>query len=609
MTTTAQVRPAIQGTNWLSRSLGMRFTLGREALQNTSPDIASQSGGAMAVDIETYGLGTDARKIKCVTFANTGHALILDPRDPVQSKIIRDLTSGLDTLIFHNSAFDVPNLILNGLMRIEDIAKVVDTILYARLAEPSEFGGNTLSTVGERYLGLTPDGASMTQIFREIGWKKSDGYRYSDLHMPFYIYGAAWDALITARVRDVVRNAAGSRLTNDHPFTKTGLDAHEAWDLVEREQVMNRMFLRRSARGIRIDEDFPEKYAKVMHGRLAGAQEVLNGAGIRPGNASDLVEKLDLIGALPSTHPKTPTGKLSTAKGHLEWLGHPLAQAYVAHKEIGHVQKDYLDKCIELAVDGRIHPEANLLKAVTGRMSMSNLAFQQYSAKARGILLADEGDSLTSIDWSQIEPVVAANLARDFESLTAYEQGNGDLYADIASKAGVERKQAKVVLLAQFYGQGLDALAASLGTDLDGARDLKESIMSAMPRVREHIQVTNAWAKQHQLTITMSGRVLPVPSWFNPEKQRKEVQAYKATNYRIQGSAYDLLAEALLEIEQQGLGDGIYLSVHDEIVCSTSVAADIQKIMETPPQRLIELTGRVPVLRTDRKDLGERWGA
>jgi DNA polymerase-1 len=77
----------------------------------------------------------------------------------------------------------------------------------------------------------------------------------------------------------------------------------------------------------------------------------------------------------------------------------------------------------------------------------------------------------------------------------------------------------------------------------------------------------------------------------------------------VQGSAYDVLAEALIKIEAAGLGDAVYLGLHDELVVSTSVANEVQRIMQQPPKRLIQWTKRVPVLRTDRADLGERWAA
>jgi hypothetical protein len=82
---------------------------------------------------------------------------------------------------------------------------------------------------------------------------------------------------------------------------------------------------------------------------------------------------------------------------------------------------------------------------------------------------------------------------------------------------------------------------------------------------------------------------------------------HKTVNYFVQGSQYDLLAETLIRIKEAGLAKAIYIAMHDELVVSKSAAHDVQQIMRTPPERLIWMSGRVPVLRTDIADLGERW--
>jgi hypothetical protein len=60
-------------------------------------------------------------------------------------------------------------------------------------------------------------------------------------------------------------------------------------------------------------------------------------------------------------------------------------------------------------------------------------------------------------------------------------------------------------------------------------------------------------------------------------------------------------------IDDAGLADGLYICMHDENVVAAEVAHDVRRIMERPPQRLIELSGRVPKLRTDAAYLGDRW--
>jgi len=224
-------------------------------------------------------------------------------------------------------------------------------------------------------------------------------------------------------------------------------------------------------------------------------------------------------------------------------------------------------------------------------------------------VLADEGDAMTSIDWRQVEPVVAATLCRDTRPLAGYADGSSDLYTDVAAFAGVTRRAAKVVVLAWLYGQGRATLAASLGCDVERADAVRARVADAMPRTSRLVAALRATAKRHRVVPTRSGRVLPVPMGRGFDGGPPSVATHKGPNYFVQGSAYDVLADTLGRVEAAGLGDAVYLAVHDELVVSTSAAHDVRRIMEAPPERLARLSGVVPVLRTDRADLGERWAA
>ena len=74
-------------------------------------------------------------------------------------------------------------------------------------------------------------------------------------------------------------------------------------------------------------------------------------------------------------------------------------------------------------------------------------------------------------------------------------------------------------------------------------------------------------------------------------------------NYVVQGSAYDVLAHTICEMERQGIGDHIQLAMHDEVVVDTEVAELVREIMVTAPVFLSRVAGWTPVLRTDRADL------
>lgn len=601
MTMTATA-PALAGTFSFNSAIGALYTVGRDPAVEVVKTMASREP-YLAVDIETNGVGVKAMQLKVVTIGSSGHAVVLDPRDPVQATAIQDALAEARRLVVHNSPFDVPILARHGLLRTQDINKVVDTLVYCRLAEPDERTSKSLIAAGHRYLGTDKDD-SLGAAFKALGMSKSNGFETFDLDRPIYVQGAALDVILTARLLPLARAAAHRRITQGHPFTTYGVSGTEAEDLVEREQVINRMFLRRSARGLSVDLEFLDQYRAGVVAQQDVDRAMLEHSGIKPGNGGSLTSWLDERGLLPDDHPRTEkTNAPSATKDSLSRLGHPAAVAFSRLKESEKIDRDYLQKIADLSDADRIHPTTSILGAATGRMSMSDPPLQQFPPEARGMITADPGDQITSIDWSQIEPVVAANVARDQQVLAGYEDGTSDLYTTIANAAHVDRKKAKVIVLAQMYGEGMAKLAADLGITTEEAWQLRRAVFRAMPRVDKLITKLRAIGEQHRLIFTLSGRIVPIPSG------QFGVAVHKAVNYFVQGSAYDVLADSLLRIEMAGLGDAVYMAVHDELIVSTSAAADIERIMRTPPERLCRMSGRTPILRTDRADLGTRWAA
>jgi DNA polymerase-1 len=214
----------------------------------------------------------------------------------------------------------------------------------------------------------------------------------------------------------------------------------------------------------------------------------------------------------------------------------------------------------------------------------------------------------TSLDWASIEPVFFGNAVGETDLIERFEAGE-DLYLPVAAAAGVPRKTAKVVLLAQLYGQSVGSLAAGLGRSEDDTAEIVDAVMSKMPEIRRITKRIKNACSAIGLVQTLSGRVLPIPldprAVFNGRKPSH--MGYLGVNYYVQGSCYDLLAEALYEMHHRGLDDALGMAVHDELVVATEAADEIELIMCTPPPALIELAGRVPKLRTGRVDMGHHW--
>lgn len=582
---------------------GITYAVGRDAATEQFREILRE-GKTIAVDTEGFGLGRTGWDLKCVQVANGHRVAVLDPRDPAQAEVIRKGLKWAKKLIMHNSPHDARVLVVNGLMDPDDCFKIVDTLIYARGAVPDEHTSKNLGKCAARYLGTSSDD-TLTRAFRALGMSKKEGFYQFDLDRPVYVINAALDGLMTYALLPHVRKAFLDTLTKNHPFTRYGVDGTEAQELIEREQIINRRALWRNTTGFRTDFEHLDRYRAETSAKRAEAEGKLSSLGITPGNGNHLVKWLEDQGALPGNHPKTAKTKRpsSTAK-HLEKLAHPVAQLFVDAKRIAKIEDDYLQKVVDLTDDnGFVHPQLNILAAATGRMSAGDPPYQQFIGDARGIILADKGDQMTSLDWSQIEPVTAANMAKDVgPSLLGYEDGTSDMYEGIAAIGKISRKAAKITLLAQLYGEGLVKLADDLGISEEEALALRHAVYKALPGTGRMIGRIKSYSKAYAKVFTLSGRIVNVPVY------RGSVAAYKGVNYTVQGSAYDVLADAWVRIEKAGLGAAIYLPMHDELIVSTSAAHDIRKIMETPPERLCMIAERTPVLHTDRKDLGERWG-
>jgi DNA polymerase-1 len=566
----------------------------------------------VAVDIETAGLSKEQRAdVKLVAFSDNKLVLLLDPRK--HSDAIRSLLDNLRCPVIHNAVFDVPILVRQGLADRTLCDRVVDTLLLSRLARPGEHERHGLEMLASTYLEwgstLRPQelsqllGVRVSEVYAEMGWMDDA-----------WLMGAANDVLATIRLLPILYKDAGRALTT-HKFGRWGADSEQAKHVILREQKVNRLFLHRTCLGVRVDFDRLAVWETQNAQALSDALDVLSDNRVTPGNSTELIAYLEANQVCDAKHPRTEkTKRLSTNKNDLLYLRgrDRVVNAYLSVKEIEKVTKDYIRKVVDDAdEDGRSHPEVSVLAAATGRMSVRNPPIQQFPPEARGVFLAEENDRMCAIDLRQIEPVVAANIANDLTVLEQYESGEGDFYTQLTEGSGISRKEAKVVVLALLYGEGARKLAEQLTNwggrwddpyKVEDAQRLKRQVLDALPRVARLIERMRELALRDEQVFTISGRILPVPSgdWG--------IAVHKAMNYLVQGSAYDVMSEALASLYDQGLSDQIYFAVHDEIVCSVKIRDKVEKALSTPPQRMRELLGRNPVLRVSSDVLGERWG-
>lgn len=523
-----------------------------------------------------------------------------------------------------NSTFDIPPLVAHKLLTLDDVNKVWDTMVLAKMVNTSDRAGRSLEDLSVKTGILPDDGTTMAQVFYASGISKAEvGYAKFDLSSGTYRDGAMSDTIVTLRLLHHLEEVVVTALDAESGSNGATLYRADAVQLVRDIQRINQITLRRSARGFLTDPNFAEEWELRNRTAFVAAQRELENAGLEPGRGDKLVARLNDLGQLPDGWPRTKGGALSADKKAMELLinsAHPLAKAHRVFADTTKVA-GYLSKVNDqVRATGRLHPMMGVLGAsATGRMSITGIELQQFPGNARGILLSDDDTGWSSVDWSSIEPVTMAVCAGDNDFLEPFYRGE-DLYIPTARAAGLippdvsdedakehkGRKAAKVILLAAMYGQGKTSLAASLAAalkttvTLDDAAELRQKIQDTMPQTFGFMRSVARRAEATGTVSTIAGRVLNEDVGFT----------YKAINHFCQGSAADVLYMATLAVDRAGLSDHIHLWMHDELVVSTEVEQEINDIMQTPPPQLVNWARTNEVkLRTDSKAMGRAWKA
>lgn len=379
----------------------------------------------VALDIETKGSEDENWwQITCVTAAfNTSIgvvSILLNPlREPEHRKLLRRVVDLAERIVFHNSQFDIPPLVAHQLIDLDDVNKVWDTLVLAKMINTSDRAGRSLEELAVKY-GIVPDdGVKMSQVFSASGLgSASEGFSKSDIGSGTYRDGAMSDTVVTLRLLHILEEVVTARLDATTGAMGARLDSSGAAQLVRDMQRVNQIACRRSARGYKIDPTFPDQYRAKTQAKYDEAVRILTEAGLEPGRGDKLVEHLAEIGELPEGWPTTRTGRLSADKKAMDLLtqhGSPLSQA---HRIVADTTKinNYLTKVVENArYTGRLHPMIGTLGAsATGRMCLPTT---HRILTNRGVLTVDEvrvGDRTIGKSGTWV-PITAVHRYSDAE--------------------------------------------------------------------------------------------------------------------------------------------------------------------------------------------------
>ena len=356
-------------------------------------------------------------------------------------------------------------------------------------------------------------------------------------------------------------------------------------------------------RGIAVDKKELETLASFFDAEVARETKIAHEAAGHEFNVASpkqlQVVLFDELG-LPKTK-KIKTG-FTTDADALSWLfektSHPVLAALLRIRETKKLATTIEGLVVEIKSDKRIHTHFAQTVAATGRLSsvapnLQNIPVRtEEGRKIRNCFIAGSGyDALLTADYSQIEMRIMAHLSNDEHLLAAFESGE-DLHATVAAEVfGVKardvdpemRRQIKAMSYGLAYGLSSYGLAIQLDLTPPAAQDLMDRYFERFGGIRDYLKTVVDDARKVGYTETVMGRRRYLPDLLHDNRQRREIAERMALNAPIQGSAADIIKQAMLNV-QQALVAGefksrLLLQVHDELILEV-VNSEVDKVSD-----------------------------
>ncbi len=531
------------------------------------------------------------------------------PLKKVLSALEAPMTNPKIGKIAHNAKYDYIVLAKFGLTVTP---LTFDTMLAEFILDPSS------RHLGLKNLAFVKLGEEMTHIEELIGKGKKQ-ISMADVAIESVAPYAAADAEIPLRLMalqvDELKRVHGVNLLEeiDLPLTPVLAD-------MEME-------------GILLDLPFLNQMSDEMTKRLAEIEKQIFDSVGKTFNVNSTQQLSDVLFKTLSLEPpdrgkKTASGHYSTSAGVLEFLSgkHPVVDLVLEHRELSKLKSTYLD-ALPPAVDanGRVHTSYSQIGAVTGRLSSNNPNLQnipirtETGRKVRNGFIADKGNLLLAVDYSQIELRIVAHMAQDEAMLAAF-RADEDIHATTAgaiygvdSKAVTKemRRHAKAINFGLIYGMSAFGLTRSTELTLAEAETFVKTYFEKFPGVKKYLDGIKKQAASQGYVETLLGRRRYFPALQSKQNiQIKNREEREAINAPIQGTAADIMKIAMLKIppalEKAKLNAKMLLQVHDEIVleCPKDELEKTAKVVKETMANAYKLS--IP-LSTEAR-YGKNWG-
>lgn len=489
-------------------------------------------------------------------------------------KVIEALTPSMTNpkigKVAHNAKYDYILLKRYGL----DISPLTfDTMLAEFIVDPSS------RNMGLKNLSAFRLGEEMTHIEELIGKGKKQ-ISMADVAIESVANYAAADAENTLRLMPIMqkelKKVGGEKILDeiDMPLTPV---------LAEMEMT-----------GALIDTEFFSGMSKELAKRLAEIEKEIYAHAGKPFNINSPQQLSDVLFnhlrlEPPDKGRKTATGFYSTSADVLEMMReqHPVLEWILENRELAKIKSTYVD-ALPAAINpetGRVHTSYSQIGAVTGRLSSNNPNLQnipirsEIGRKVRNGFIADKGNLLLSVDYSQVELRIVAHMANDEAMLAAFRAGE-DIHATTAAAiydipleqvTKDMRSHSKAINFGLIYGMSAFGLTRTTDLTLAEAENFVKAYFQKFPGIKKYLDGIRRDAAEIGYVETLLGRKRYFPALLSKQNvQMKNREEREAINAPIQGTAADIMKIAMIKIppalKEKGLKAKMLLQVHDELV-------------------------------------------
>ena len=541
-----------------------------DSVERISFDTETTSTDQMEADLVGISLAVDLDSGYYIPVGHRANGGTQLPKDVILEALRGPLENPEIPKVGHNIKYDAVILARNG-FQVQPLS--FDTMIAEWLINP------TSRNLGLKNLAWVRLNIKMTMIEELIG-KGKNQRSMADVSIAEAAKYAGDDAVIPLRLQlgleEELNERQATRLFN------------------EIEMPLVQVLAEMEMAGIGLDVDYLAHMSEELSQRLALIEtRIFDSVGVEfnlnsPQQLSGaLFERLDLTP--PDRTQRTSSGYYSTAAVTLEAMkgDHPVVDWVLEYRELSKLKNTYVD-ALPLQVNpitGRVHTSYNQAGSVTGRIASSDPNLQnipirtELGRRVRRAFIAEPGNTLLSVDYSQVELRIVAHMSNDETMLAAFRAGH-DIHAATAAAiyevpidqvSKEQRNRAKGVNFGLIYGMSAFGLSRYMDITLAEAEDFVNAYFEQFPGVKKYLDGMKAQAAEKGYVETLLGRrryFLGLKTQTNRNIRNREER--EAINAPIQGTAADIMKIAMLRVagalKQAGLSAKMLLQVHDELV-------------------------------------------